>query len=82
MPESRGPCLDARRNLGEKTHAMIEAPSVAARAASCAQQLVSKIAVTVFDIHEPETGLACQDGRGHEIVDQPRQLVVAEDRFV
>ena len=45
-----------------------------------AEQLVPEVAVAVLDVDEGEARLARAHRRGDEVVDQPIELVVGEDR--
>ena len=69
-------CLD---RLATKSRAIVQASAVFSRAGECAEHLVAQIPVTGFDIDELKTDALRQLCRTHEIVDQPRDFVVADD---
>ena len=77
--QSRRGGADAIDDLAHEARAVFEASAKTSRTLVGAQQLMPEIAVTVFDVDEPKTGVGRQLRGRDEIVDQPAQIGVTQD---
>src|SRR5207253_4390636 len=59
--------------------AVLGRPAVLSVAAARAEQLVAKISVARLHVLELDPAVACEAGRGYEVVDQPIELLVREN---
>ena len=78
QPGRRG--ANAVDDLAHEARAVLEAAAERPGPLVRAEQLVAEIAVAVLDVDEAKARVGRQLRGGDEVVDQPAQLVVAQDR--
>jgi len=80
--QARGRGADGRDGLAQKSRPVLEAAPVGSGPVQRAQELMPKVAVTVLDIHEREARALSQRRGRCKVIDEPGDLLVAQQRIV